>query len=182
MTDGSTIIPTEMKNTEPNRSLTGETTRSMRSAKLVPASMEPMTNAPSASENPQNTENTAMPRQSPIDTMSSVSELRYRRQVLSSVGRTNTPTANHMTRKNTSLVTLKSISPPWSELFMAIDDRITIINTAKRSSTMSTAKTRPANFLCCIPRSLKALIMMVVDDIDSIPPRKRLLMFENPSR
>ena len=50
---GSTIMPTDMKNTEPKRSLTGETTRSIRSAKLVPARIDPITNAPSASENPQ---------------------------------------------------------------------------------------------------------------------------------
>ena len=50
---GLTIIPTEMKNTEPNRSLTGTVTCSMRSAKLVPASIDPITNAPSAREKPQ---------------------------------------------------------------------------------------------------------------------------------
>lgn len=65
---------------------------------------------------------------------------------------------------------------------MAIDDSITIITTAKRSSTISTAKTSEANFRCVRPRSLNALMMMVVDDIESIPPRKRLLIRENPRR
>ena len=50
---GCTIIPTEMKKTAPKRSLTGVTTVSMRSAKLVPASIEPITKAPRASEKPQ---------------------------------------------------------------------------------------------------------------------------------
>ncbi len=73
---GSTIMPTDMKNTDPNRSFTGVTTRSIRSAKLVPARIEPITNAPNASENPQQTEKTAMPRHSPIDMIRSVSEFR----------------------------------------------------------------------------------------------------------
>ena len=50
---GSTIMPTEMKNTEPKRSLIGTVTCSIFSAKLVPARIEPITNAPRAIENPQ---------------------------------------------------------------------------------------------------------------------------------
>ena len=53
ITSGFTIMPTEMKNTDPKRSLTGTTTCSMRSAKLVPARIEPMMKAPSAREKPQ---------------------------------------------------------------------------------------------------------------------------------
>ncbi len=81
-----------------------------------------------------------------------------------------------MTRKNRSFATLNSISPPSTLLLSAIDESNTIITTAKRSSTISTAKTKEANFCWRSPISVKALIMIVVDDMDSIPPRKRLLM------
>ena len=110
--------------------------------------------------------------------MSRVSLLRYLRMALRSDGRMYVPTRNQMTRKNPSLPTLYSISVPSTLLLMAMDDSMTIINTAKRSSTISTANTSEANFFCRRLRSVNALIMMVVDDIDSIPPRNRLLMWE----
>ncbi len=47
---------------------------------------------------------------------------------------------------------------------------------------MSTAKTREANFFCRRPMSVNALMMMVVDDIESIPPRKRLLILLKSSK
>ena len=127
-------------------------------------------------ENPQNTENTAIPRQRPIDTTSSVSLLRKRRKRLRAEGSMNTPTRNHMIRKKTSLLTLMSISPPSTLLLMAMDESTTIITTAKRSSTISTAKTREANFFCLRFRSVKAFMIIVVEDMESIPPRNRLLM------
>ena len=80
-----------------------------------------------------------------------------------------------------SLPMLKSMSEPCTLLLMAIDDRMTLITTAKRSSTISTANTWLANFLWVMLRSLKALMMMVVDDMESMPPRKRQLMLEKPS-
>ena len=49
---GLTSIPTEIKNTAPNRSLTGCITFSIRSASFVPAKIEPMTKAPKAEEKP----------------------------------------------------------------------------------------------------------------------------------
>ena len=81
-----------------------------------------------------------------------------------------------MTRKNTSLPTLSSSAEPSTLLFTAIDDSTTIMSTAKRSSTTSTASTREANFFCLSPMSVNALSIMVVDDIDNIPPRNMLLM------
>ena len=59
---------------------------------------------------------------------------------------------------------------------------MTIITTANRSSTISTANTSEANFFCRSPRSVNAFIIMVVDDMESMPPRKRLLMLVKPSR
>ena len=53
-----------------------------------------------------------------------------------------------MIRKNTSFITLKSISPPFTVELTAIDESNTIITTANRSSTIRTANTSEANFLC----------------------------------
>ena len=75
-TPGSTIMPTEMKNTEPNRFLTGAITRSMRSAAMVPASIEPITKAPSSRLKPHATENTAIEKHRAMATISRVSSLR----------------------------------------------------------------------------------------------------------
>ena len=66
ITSGLTIMPTEMKNTAPNKSLTGEMRRSIRSASIVPARIEPMTNAPSAAEKPELIENSTMAKHNPI--------------------------------------------------------------------------------------------------------------------
>ncbi len=75
-TPGSTIIPTEMKKTAPKRFFTGCTTFSILSAAIVPARIDPMTKAPSSREKPQITEKTAIEKQSPIETISSVSSFR----------------------------------------------------------------------------------------------------------
>ena len=115
-----------------------------------------------------------------METTNSVSLLRKRRIRPKAEGSTNTPTRNHITRKNTSLATDISNASPSTALLTAIDDSITIITTAKRSSTMRTAKTKEANFFCLMPKSLKALIMIVVEDMDNIPPRNRQLMVLNP--
>ena len=75
-TVGSTIMPTEMKKTEPKRFLTGVMTFSILSATTVPAKMEPITKAPSSSENPHATLNMAIAKQRPMATTSIVSSLR----------------------------------------------------------------------------------------------------------
>ena len=49
---GSTIIPTDTKKIAPKRSLTGFTSRSMDSASIVSAKIEPIINAPNAAEKP----------------------------------------------------------------------------------------------------------------------------------
>lgn len=71
---------------------------------------------------------------------------------------------------------LSSSSDPSTESLTAIDDSTTIMSTANRSSTTSMAKTSDANFFCLSPRSVSALIMIVVDDIDSMPPKNMLLI------
>ena len=49
------------------------------------------------------------------------------------------PTVNHMIRKKDSFRMLPSISPPCTLLLRAIEDKITIITTANRSSTNSSS-------------------------------------------
>ena len=61
---------------------------------------------------------------------------------------------------------------------MAIDERMTSSTTATRSSTMSTAITRGTKLRCLRLRSESALMMMVVDDIDIMPPRNIASMVE----
>ena len=76
---------------------------------------------------------------------------------------------------------LISISLPSTVLLMATDDRMTIITTANRSSTTSTAKVMGTNRRCRMFRSVKALRMMVVDDIEIMPPIKILSTVAKPS-
>ena len=181
ITAGSTIIPTEMKNTAPKRSLTGVMMRSMRSASTVPANIEPITKAPSASEKPDLTENTAMRKQRPMAIISIISSVRKLRKRLKSEGSRNTPTVNHITKKNDNLSTLRSISPLSTVLLMATLESTTIMTTAKRSSTMSTAKIIGTKRRCRIFRSVSAFNMMVVDDMEIMPPRKMLSTAAKPS-
>ena len=83
---GSTIMPTETKKMAPKRSLTGLTSRSICSASIVSARIEPMMKAPKAAENPVLAAMTTMPKQSPSATTSSVSSFIRLRVFLSSSG------------------------------------------------------------------------------------------------
>ena len=85
------------------------------------------------------------------------------------------PTVNHMIKKNDSLRMLSNIASPLTLPVTAIEDSITIITTAKRSSTMRTASVMGTKRRCLMFRSVKALIMIVVDDMEIMPPRKMLL-------
>ena len=145
MMSGLTIMPTEMKNTAPNRSFTGIMTRSMRSASFVPASIEPITNAPSASEKPDSTEKMAIKKHNPMAMISIISSLSTRLNRLNSVGNTKMPMVNQMMRKNDNFRMLRNISPLSTVWLMAMDDSTTIIPTATKSSMMSTASTSGTN-------------------------------------
>ena len=70
---GSTIIPTDTKKIAPKRSFTGFTNRSMDSASIVSARIEPMINAPNAAENPVLAAITTIPKHNANDTISKVS-------------------------------------------------------------------------------------------------------------
>ena len=78
--------------------------------------------------------------------------------------------------------TLSSIAIPSNSFPIASVDSNTISTTATKSSTTSTPSTTPANFCSRSPRSSNDLKTTAVDDIDSIPPRKMLVMCENPIR
>ena len=81
------------------------------------------------------------------------------------------PTTNQSTRKNASFRIDMSICEPSNSLLTASVESITMSTMARMSSMMSTLSTRLANRFCRRPMSSKALKMMVVDDIASIPPR-----------
>ena len=84
------------------------------------------------------------------------------------------PTKNHVIRKKASFKILYISSLPSNSLFTAIEESNTIINTANISSTISTPNTIDVNFCLRIFKSVNALIIIVVDDIDNIPPKKTL--------
>ena len=76
---------------------------------------------------------------------------------------------------------LSSISLPGAEFLLAATVEINTINTtATISWIMSTTVVRLANGWSLSFMSSKALTMMAVEDIDSIPPRKRLSIVPHP--
>ena len=81
------------------------------------------------------------------------------------------PTTNQRTRKNASFRMDMSICEPSNSLLTANVESITISTMARMSSMMSTLSTRLAKRFCRKPMSSKALKMMVVDDMASMPPR-----------
>ena len=80
-----------------------------------------------------------------------------------------------------NLTTLSSISMPSTCLLTATVESNTINNTANRSSTTKIPNTTPANRWLRNPMSSNALKIIVVEDIDNIPPRKRLFICPQPS-
>ena len=141
----------------PKRFLTGSTSLMIFSASMVSARMLPMTKAPKALENPTLVDSTAMPQQSPRDTMRSVSLLMSLRTDLRKSGMAKMPTMNHRMRKKTILMTDSNICSPSGVLPPAMAESITIMTMARMSSRMSTLITIPANFCCRSPMSSKAL-------------------------
>ena len=81
------------------------------------------------------------------------------------------------TRKRTSLPRDSSISVPENLFETAMVEKRTIIRTASRSSTTRRPNTRVAYLSFLSPRSSYAFIIMVVELIDSIPPRKMHSIF-----
>ena len=177
---GSSIIPTEMKNTAPNRSLTPEVRCSTRSAWTVPASSEPARNAPSAEEKPSASARSTIPKQMPSDTISSVSSLISLDALFSSVGSRKMPSTSHSTRYSTSSPSCSASAPPEMDLLTEMVDRMIIMKMPAISSITSVPNTSWAKSVFRTFSSSKALMMMVVDDMDSMPPRKMLSMVPQP--
>ena len=178
---GSTSMPTDTKNTAPKRFFTGSTTFIMRSASIVSARIEPMTNAPKALLKPTLVDNTAMAQHRPRATMSSVSLLINLRIDLSMSGIRKIPTTNHRMRKKPIFIRLPIICPPSGFDPLAMAESITIMTMASMSSSISTLITSPAKRCCLRPRSSKALYIMVVELMASIPPRKMLSIRLQPN-
>ena len=154
---GSTIMPTDTKKMAPNRSFTGLTRRSMCSASMVSARMEPMMKAPKAAEKPVLSATTTIRKQRPRATMRRVSSFISFRVLRRMRGMRKMPTTSHSTRKNTSLRILTTSSPPSKLADTEMVDSTTINTTARMSSRMRMDITNEANFFFWSPRSSKAL-------------------------
>ena len=177
---GSTSIPTDTKKMAPKRFFTGSTSLIIFSASMVSARMLPMTKAPKALEKPTLVDNTAIPQHSPRETMSRVSPLMNFLTERRKSGMAKMPTINHNTRKKPILSTDVNICSPSGLLPPAMAESITIITMARMSSRMSTLITMEANFCCRSPISSKALYIMVVELMASIPPRKMQSILPQP--
>ena len=78
-------------------------------------------------------------------------------------------------------MTLFNNSIPSTCLLTATVESKTMSKTANRSSTTKMPKTTPAKRWLRRPMSSNALKIMVVEDMESIPPRKRLFMCPQPN-
>ena len=125
---------------------------------------------------------TTMPKHSPTATMQSVSSVIQRRIHRRKVGTRNMPKENHTIRKNTSFTMLSASWPPLKLLPTLSVLSTTSSSTATRSSTTSTAVTVPVKRCCFSFRSSKDLMMMVVDEMESMQPRKMQSIVPMPSR
>ena len=177
---GLTIIPTETKNTAPNKFLIGVVSLWIISASSVSAKMEPMIKAPRADEKPALLANQTMKKHRPTANTVNVSSVMNLRAHLRIVGMRNTPPTYHTKRKKTSRTTLIINSLPSKAVLTARVESITIIRIAAKSSTTNTPMTLPVNFSPFNFKSSKAFAMMVVDDIESMAPRKMLSIWPQP--
>ena len=133
--------------------------------------MLPMTKAPKAAENPTVEAATTIPKHRAKERISSVSSFISGFNLRRMSGMRKIPTVNHKTRKKPNCKMEPSICVPSNSLVTASVESITISTMANMSSRMSTLSTRPAKRFFRSPISSKALKIMVVDDIASIPPR-----------
>src|SRR6187402_119710 len=102
---GAINIPTDTKNTAPNKSFTGFTKCSICSACVVSAMMEPIMKAPSAGEKPTLAAKLTIVKHSANEMMSNISSVSKCLVFLSTVGMIKIPPKNQITRKNTSFNT-----------------------------------------------------------------------------
>ena len=122
-----------------------------------------------------------MPRHRPMDTTTSVSSVISFCAFLKNVGIRYIPATNHSTKKNTKRPTLKANSTVEIPLVAtAIVARITIMAMPAISSTMSTPKTTSVKLFSRSCKSSKALIIMAVELMESMPPKKMLSIWLQP--
>ena len=81
------------------------------------------------------------------------------------------PTTNQIIRKKTNLAILSNSSAPSNEFFTTIEESTTIAN---KSSTINTPKTKFVKAFLRKFKSVKALMIIVVDDMDNMAPKKIL--------
>ena len=98
------------------------------------------------------------------------------------VGIKNMPKVNHTISENTSFTKLKPSSAPLKLLPTLSVDSTTSSSTAIKSSTTSTAVTVLVKRCCFSFRSSNDLMIIVVEEIESMQPRKILSMLPMPSR
>jgi hypothetical protein len=177
---GSNSMPTDTKKMAPKRSFTGFTKCSMRSACTVSASSAPMMNAPNAALNPAFTAKTTMERHSATATMSNVSSFINLRVRCKRVGIRKMPMANHRMRKNPNFPSSHNMALPEKCWLMAKVLSSTKSITATTSSITKTPTTMPAKTCVFSPSSSNARTMMVVEEMDMMPPKNRLSMRLQP--
>jgi hypothetical protein len=140
-----------------------------------------MINAPSAGENPAFAASITIRRQSAIEIISISSSLISFFVSRRNEGKRKIPAINHKARTKTSFKTEINIASPANCWLTASVESKTSKRIATRSCTIRTPNTRPTNFLFLSPSSLKDLMIMVVEEMDRIPPRKILSMVAQPS-
>ena len=92
------------------------------------------------------------------------------------------PKTNHTIRKKASFTMLQARPAPSKVRLTDTVLSTTSRSTATMSSTTSTAVTVEVNFCCLSFRSSKLLMMMAVDEMESMQPRKTHDMLLKPSR
>ena len=90
------------------------------------------------------------------------------------------PRISHSARYSTSIPSCSASAPP--EMFLETDtvERMIIIKIPAISSMTSVPKTSWAKLSCPTPSSSKALMMIVVELIESMPPRKTESIMPQP--
>ena len=87
----------------------------------------------------------------------------------------------HNIKKKINFNVLSPRAIPFIVLPRAIVGNNTSINIPTKSSTISTPKTKSVNRCFLMFKSLNALMIMVVEDMDIIDPKKKLSMVDQPS-
>ena len=180
--EGSTIMPTDTKNIAPNIFFIGVTSVSIRSAETVPAIIDPARKAPRADENPILFAITTMRRHMPIDTTMAVSSFMSFLTFERNVGMRRIPTASHITRNKRSFpISPKSAVPETFCPAESVESMI-IMKIPQISSITSAPSMTCDDRFSFSPYSSYDLRMIIVDDMEIIPPRNILSMRPQPKR